>query len=160
MDQPAKRYSGVVRHQFSGKSFAWCPEAQELIRFYTIDVEGLVEEGSIVEFEIEGLDSEGPYYASNVSVKEASVSEINTEKEVAIEGHECSNCGTRWQSPDYSSCPRCGYAPASDVKPTLPQPVIDAMHSLRGLTADSWTALDHLKVLYNALSPYMPRTET
>lgn len=40
---------------------------------------------------------------------------------------------------------------------SLPQPVIDAMRSLRGLTADSWTALDHLKVLYSAVIPFMPQ---
>jgi hypothetical protein len=34
---------------------------------------------------------------------------------VEPEGHECSNCGPRWQSPDYSACPRCGYGPTTPV---------------------------------------------
>jgi predicted nucleic acid-binding Zn-ribbon protein len=40
-------------------------------------------------------------------------------KKLEVEGHECSNCGTRWQSPDYSSCPRCGYTPTELNTPTL-----------------------------------------
>lgn len=29
-------------------------------------------------------------------------------------GHECSKCGTRWQSPDHSSCPCCDDTPLPD----------------------------------------------
>ncbi len=32
-------------------------------------------------------------------------------------GHECSVCGTRWASPDYSACPRCAQDERGQVKP-------------------------------------------
>jgi hypothetical protein len=51
----------------------------------------------------------GPIFIPGQNVNEFFAKAAKSIKE--REGHECSNCGTRWQSPDYSSCPRCGHGP-------------------------------------------------
>jgi predicted nucleic acid-binding Zn-ribbon protein len=69
--------------------------------------------------------------------------------------HECSNCGTRWQYPDYSSCPRCGYNP--DNHSFKPAPKKDAF------TPDSdhgTNSLNYIKVklMCDAMDALLTRT--
>jgi hypothetical protein len=77
-----KRYTGIVTHQMSGRSWVKCDEFEALQKFFTIDAEGNVEIGSTVTFELDhqypGFD--GAYWwVQNVRVfdpRDAKIAEL------------------------------------------------------------------------------------
>lgn len=58
------------------------------------------------------IDNPGFYEVSLTELGMRTLIRINE-----VTGHECSKCGTRWQSPDYTCCPRC------DIEHPFEEPV-------------------------------------